>query len=114
SCRHQQMQIILKPADRNDTSDFFFRLERQDVGDGPAGAGAAHLRDVINLEPIHLAAIRETKKISVRRGYVKMLDEVVLARSTPGYAFAAPVLTTISVERKPFDIAVVADGHGVD
>src|SRR5439155_17721432 len=59
-------------------------------------------------------AIGETKQISVRRGYVKMLDEVVLARPAPGYAFAAPVLTTISVERKPFDIAVVADGDGVD
>ena len=38
-----------------------------------------------------------------------MLDEVVFAGVAAGDALAAAMLAAISVERQPFDVAVVAD-----
>ena len=96
-------------AHRNDAGDLFLFLERQHVGDGPAGAGPAHLRDVVDLEPVELAAVGEAEQIGVRRGDEEVLDEIVLARVAAGDALAAAVLAAIGVERQPFDVAVVAD-----
>ena len=62
---------------------FSLRLERQHVGDGPARAGAAHLRDVVDLQPVDLPAVGEAQQIGVRRGDEEVLDEVVFARSPP-------------------------------
>ena len=43
------------------------------------GAGAAHLRDVVDLQPVQLAAVGEAEQIGVRGGDEEVLDEVVFA-----------------------------------
>src|SRR4029077_2031664 len=86
---------------------------RQDVGDGPAGAGAAHLGDVVDLQPVDLAAVGEAQQVGVGRGDEEVLDEVVLAGAAAGDALAAAVLAAVGVERQPLDVAVVADRHGL-
>ncbi len=88
-------------------------FERQHVGDRPAGAGAARLRDVVNLEPVQLAAVGEAEQIGVRRGDEEVLDEIVFAGVAAGDALAAAMLAAIGVQRQPLDVAVVADRDGV-
>ena len=38
------------------------------------------LRDVVDLQPVELAAVGEAEQVGVRRGDEEVLDEVVLAR----------------------------------
>ena len=78
------------------------------------GAGAAHLRDVVDLEPVELAAVGEAQQIGVRRGDEEVLDEIVFARRAAGDALAAAMLGAIGVQRQPLDVAVVADRDRVD
>ena len=77
------------------------------------GAGPAHLRDVVDLQPVQLAAVGEAEQVGVRRGDEEVLDEVVLARRAAGDALAAAVLRAVGVQRQPLDVAVVADRDGV-
>ena len=111
---HEKITGGVKPSHRNDARDFFFFFERQHIGDGPARTRAAHLRDFVNLQPIHLPVIGEAEQIGVRRGTEKMIDPIVLARCPAGNALAAAVLRAIGIERQPLDIAVVADRDGVN
>src|SRR5262249_2526662 len=78
-----------------------------------AGAGAAELRQVVDLEPVDLAMVGEAQKVSVRRGDEEVLDEVVFARVASADAPAAAMLAAISIEWQPLDVAVVADRDGV-
>ena len=69
--------------------------------------------NVVDLEPVELAAVGEAQQVGVRRGDEEVLDEVVFACVAAGDALAAAMLRAVGVERQPLDVAVVADRDGV-
>ena len=52
---HEQVLVVLEMTHGNDAGDLFLFPQRQHVGDRPAGAGPAHLRNLVDLEPVQLA-----------------------------------------------------------
>src|SRR5207248_2061843 len=100
---HEQMMLGVKAADRNYAGDFLVFLKRQDVGDRAAYAGAAHLRDVVDLKPVELAAVGEAEQVGMRGGDEEVLDKVVLAGAAARDALAAAVLAAVGVQGEPLD-----------
>src|SRR4029077_20281361 len=97
--RHQQVMIFAELAHWNHAADLLLRFEREHVGNRPAQACSAHLRTVVDLEPVELALVGEAKQIGVRRRDEEMLDEVVFAGGAARYALATAVLAAIGVQR---------------
>ena len=63
-------------ADRQALGDLFAFGQVQQVDDRPAAAVAAQLRQVVDLLPVDLAAVREEQQVGVRAGDEQMLDRI--------------------------------------
>src|SRR5439155_6806049 len=48
--RHEQVLVFLEAAHGNYAGDLLLGFERQDVGNRPPGAGAAHLWNIVDLQ----------------------------------------------------------------
>src|SRR5579884_2559472 len=107
------MMFGIEAAHRDDAGDLFLRLERQHVIDEPTRRGAALLGDVVDLEPVDLAAIGETQQVSMRRSDEEVLDEVIVACGAARDTLAATMLAAVGVERQALDVAVMAYGDDV-
>ena len=65
------------------------------VGDRLALAAGADVRDLVDLQPVGAAAVREDHDVGVRRGDEQVADEVLVARPHADAALAAAPLVAI-------------------
>ena len=60
---------------------------------------ASALGDLVHLQPVDLAVVREEEEVRVRRGDVDVLDDVLLLGLHAGHALAAPALAPVGLDR---------------
>ena len=89
--------------------DFLAFGQVQQIHDRPPAAVALQLRQVIDLLPIDLALVREEQQIGVRAGDEQMLDRIFFLGLGAFQALAAAALGAIDADRRPLDVALVAD-----
>ena len=65
--------------------------------------------NLVDLQPVRAAAVREDHDVGVRRGDEQVADEVLVARPHADAALAAAPLVAIGRDRRPLDVAGVAD-----
>ena len=85
-------------------------LNLDDVLDGAALRAARALGNLVDLEPVAAALLREEEHRVVHRGRIDVLDEVLVARGAPLGTPAAAVLRTVLGQRRALDVAHVRDG----
>ena len=83
--------------------------QRQHVHQGAALRGARALRQLVDLEPIHLAAVGEEEHPVVRRADVQVLDVVALLEVHPHHADAAAALLAVGRKRQALHVARAGD-----
>ena len=81
--------------------------QRQHVDQRAALRGARALGQLVDLEPVDLAAVGEEQQVVVRRADEEVLDVVALLHVHPDHADAAAVLLAVGRERQPLDVAGV-------
>ena len=104
---HEEVGIRIEALDLDDRRDLLVLLELQQVDDGRAFRRAARLRDLVCLEMVDAAAVREEQDRVVRRRDQEVLDEILLLRRHALDALAAAVLAAISIECHALDVVVV-------
>ena len=72
----------------------------------PSGPTSGNL---VDLQPVGAAAVREDHDVGVRRGDEEVADEVLLARPHADAALAAAALVAVVGDRGALDVAGVAD-----
>ena len=83
----------------------------EDVLDGASLGGAVAFRNLIYLEPVAAALLREQEQGAVRIGDIDVLDKVFVTGGAALHAHAAAVLGAEFRERGALDITQVADGN---
>ena len=83
--------------------------ERQQVHDRAALGLARAERQLVHLQAVDLADVREEEDIVVRRGDEEVLDVVVLLQVHAHHALAAPPLLAVSRDREPLDVVRAGD-----
>ena len=76
--RHEHVLVVLELLDRQHRVDALAFLERQQVHDRLAARAAARLRQLVDLEPVDLAAAREAQQRVVRVRDEQLVDEVLV------------------------------------
>ena len=84
-------------------------LELHEVHDRLALAARADVGDLVDLEPVGPAAVREDHDVGVRRGDEEVADVVLLARAHADPPLAAAPLRAVGRDRRPLDVAGVGD-----
>src|SRR5947199_2911405 len=84
--------------------------EREEVDHGLALGLPAALRDLVDLQPVHLAQRGEEEKVRVRRGDEEVLDDVFLFRLHAGHALAPAALAAVGLDVRALDVARARDG----
>ena len=97
-------------ADRQDRGDRLPRRQGQQVHDRAPLRGAAGLRELVDLHPVHLAGGGEEHDVGVHRGDEDVLDEILLLRPHPHLAPSPAPLRPVEADRIPLDVAGVGDG----
>ena len=105
-----ELALLVELADGVEAGDGLVLPELEHVDDGPALGLARHLRDVVHLQPVALAAAREEQDVVVGGGDEEVLDEVAFLGGGPDDALAAAALAAVTGQRQAFDVALVADG----
>ena len=85
-------------------------LHRHQVGDRLAAAIWPDVRNLVHLQPVGTAAVREDHDVGMRRGDEEMADEILFARAHADAALAAAALIAVVGDRRALDVAGVADG----
>ena len=83
--------------------------QRQHVDQRPALRGPRALGQLVDLEPVDLAAVGEEEQEVVGRADVQVLDVVALLHVHPHHADAAAVLLAVGDQRQALDVAGVGD-----
>ena len=83
--------------------------QRQHVDQGPALRGARALRQLVDLQPVDLAAVGEEQHPVVRRADVQVLDVVALLEVHPHHPDAAAALLAVGGQRQALHVAGVGD-----
>src|SRR5262245_2182384 len=96
-------------AHRNARRDLLALAESQEVHHRLALGLASALGDLVHLEPVDLAAIREKEQIRVRGGDEELRDDVLFLRLHAGHALAAAALTPIRLDVGALDVAGARD-----
>ncbi len=76
----EHVAVVAELLHREDRVDALVLVHLQQVHDRLAAAGAAALRDLVDLDPVDLALVREAQHVVVRVGDEELLDEVVFLR----------------------------------
>src|SRR5438093_899562 len=79
-------------AHRHARRDHLAFAEREEVHHGLALGLAPALGNLVDLQPVDLAAVREEEEVRVCRGDEEVLDDVLLLRLHAGHAFAPALL----------------------
>ena len=80
-----------------------------EVGDRLAAAVRTDVGNLVHLQPVGAAAVREDHDVGVRRRDEEVADEVLLARPHADAALAAAPLVPVVRDRGALDVAGVAD-----
>src|SRR6185436_9957430 len=107
---HDDELVFLELFDRQRRRDLLAFLHRHQVGDRLALAVGADVRDLVDLQPVGAAAVRENHDVGVRRGDEQVADEVLGAGAHADAPLAAAALVAVGRDRRPLDVAGVADG----
>ena len=96
--------------------DLFLGAQLENIGDGTALGGAAHLRNLVNFLHVSASGFGKEHQVIVRGGGEKMLDEIAFfflrrafARRHSDHAFAAAALRAKCADRSALDEAAVRD-----
>src|SRR3989442_86714 len=111
--REQDVAAGPEIPDGDAGGDALVLTERQQVHHGLALGLAPALRNLVHLEPVHLAEVREKEEVGVGRGDEDIRDDVLLLRLHPGHALAAAALAPVGLDVSPLDVAGarVRDDH---
>ena len=99
--------FVFELVDRQHRVDALALLQRQQVDDRLAARAAARLRQLVDLEPVHLADAGEAQQRVVRVGDEQLVDEVLVLHRGRGLAAPAAPLRLVSRHRLRFRIAAV-------
>src|SRR5437870_2267212 len=83
--------------------------EREEVDHGLALGLPAALRDLVDLQPVHLAQRGEEEKVRVRRGDEEVLDDVFLFRLHARHALAPAPLAAVGLDVRALDVPRARD-----
>ena len=106
---HDDELVLLELLDRQERRDSFACLHRHQVRDRLAAAVGSDVGDLVNLQPVGAATIREDHDVGVARGDEEMADEVLFPRPHADAALAAAALVPVVGDRGALDVAGVAD-----
>src|SRR5918998_1231229 len=84
--------------------------EREQVGDVPPLGRPPHPRELVHLEPVHLAPVGEEEHVVVRRRDEEVVDVVALFELHPGDADPAAPLLAERVDGDALQVTPVGDG----
>ena len=104
---HEEVSVRIEPFDLNDRRDFLVLVKLQQVDDGRALRRAAGLGNLVCLEMVDAAAVREEQNRIVRRRNQEILDKVFLLRRHALDALASAVLAAVRIEGDALDVVVV-------
>ena len=106
---HDDELVVLELLDREHRGDLLALFHRDEVGDRLALAARADVGNLVDLQPVGAAAVREDHDVGVRRRDEQVADEVLVARPHADAALAAAPLIAVGRDRRPLDVAGVAD-----
>ena len=106
---HDDELVVLELLDGEERGDALALLHRDQVGDRLAAAVRTDVGNLVDLQPVGAAAIREDHDVGVRRGDEEVTDEVLFARPHADAALAAAPLVPVVGDRGALDVAGVAD-----
>ena len=108
---HDDETLVVIFLNRQNRADTFVSAKWQEIHNRFATRAATRLRNLVNLEPVHLAKTGETQQRVMRIGNEQAVDEIFVlhfrCRSTPPAAF----LRLIIVDRLSLGIAAVRQRH---
>ena len=100
-----EVLVLLEVAGRDHRHHLLAFAQRQQVDQRAAFRVPRALRQLVDLEPVDLAAVGEEEQEVVGRADVEVLDVVVLFEVHPHHPDAAAVLLAVGGERQPLDVA---------
>src|SRR3954464_5813856 len=107
---HDDELVLFELLPREHGGDPLPLLHRDEVGDRLALAARPDVGDLVDLQPVGAAAVGEDHDVGVRRGDEQVADEILFARAHADAPLAAALLVAIRGDRRPLDVAGVADG----
>src|SRR5262249_48300995 len=97
--RHEDEMILVVLFDGEERVDLSALLEWQEAHHGLAARAAACQRQLIDLDPIDLAAVREAQDRVMRVRDEQLLDEILIVDGRRGLSTATAALCVILSER---------------
>ena len=107
---HDDELVFVELLHGEHRGDLLAVFHRHEVGDRLALAAGADVGNLVDLEPVGAAAIREDHDVGVRRRDEQVADEVLVARAHADAALAAAALVPVGRDGGPLDVAGVGDG----
>ena len=107
--REGEVLVLGEVAGRDHRHHLLAVAQRQHVDQRPALRGPRALGQLVDLEPVDLAAVGEEEQEVVGRADVQVLDVVVLLHVHPHHPDAAAVLLAVGGQRQALDVAGVGD-----
>ncbi len=107
--RHEHELVVGELLDRQDRGDLLVVDQRHEVDDRLAARRARALRHVVDLEPVHAAAVGEAEDVVVRVRDEHAVDEIVFLGRGGLLAAAAALLRAIFVDRLRLHVAAVRE-----
>ena len=108
---HEDVPALGVLIDLEDGGDALAIFQRQQVDHGPAAGITPRQRNLVHLEPVHLAHVGEAENGGVGAGNQQVLDEVLVLHRGRGTAGAAPALGLVVGQGLGLGIATVGNGH---
>src|SRR5262249_45647439 len=106
---HDDELVFGELLDRHHRGDLLALFHRDEIGDRLPLAARTDVGNLVDLQPVRAAAIRENHDVGVRRRDEQMADEILVACPHADAALAAAALIAIRRDRRPLDVAGVAD-----
>src|SRR3954454_23436921 len=100
---------FLEVARLHDRAHILALPERKQVDDRATSRLARAERQLVHLQPVDLADVREEEDVVVRRGDEEMLDVILVLQLHPHDTDAAALLLTVRRHRQPLDVARLRD-----
>src|SRR5262249_41786505 len=105
---HDDELVLFELLHRHHRGDLFAFFHRDEIGDRFALAAGAHVGNLVHLQPVGAAAVRENHDVGVSRRDEEMADEILVARPHADASLAAAALVAIRRDCRPLDVAGVA------
>src|SRR5882757_2088978 len=109
--RHEDELTLFEFLDRQHGADALALLQGQEIHDGLAARAPARLRELINLQPIQLAAIRKTQQRVMGVRDEQLVDEILVLDAGGGLAAAAAALRLVVGYRLRLGVTAMGQGH---